>query len=144
MARVTGKGHGKRRNPPRAKKVRSRSRAKVSASEGADTANLSGSVSPAVDRSLPELVRLQHIAIHHFSIGPSGPWPSKRELVEFFKAAPLSNGARISDHHANVMATFVRPLSAMVGGRPTTTGQPSGEPPTGTGATDEQADSKKG
>jgi hypothetical protein len=88
---------------------------------------------PALDPALlPELVLLQHLAIKHFKLHRgSTSCPSKQELINFFARVQLSNGSKLSKHLAGAMATFVRPPTAMTGGRP------SKRPPS-----DEQASGK--
>ena len=82
---------------------------------------------PALDPALlPELVLLQHAAIQHFHLRPPA-CPSKRELIDFFMRVRLSNGSQLRRHMASALATCVRPLSAMAGGRPRKTPQSSND-----------------
>ena len=75
---------------------------------------------------LPELVLLQHAAIQHFHLRPNSPaCPSKQELIDFFMRVRLSNGSQLRRHLASALATCVRPLSAMAGGRPRKKPRPS-------------------
>jgi hypothetical protein len=75
---------------------------------------------PALDPALlPELVLLQHAAIQRFNLRPNSPaCPSKQELIDFFMSVQLSNRSQLRYHMAGALATCVRPLSAMAGGRP--------------------------
>ena len=82
---------------------------------------------PALDPALlPELVLLQHAAIQRFNLRPNSPaCPSKQELIDFFMRVRLSNGSQLRRHLASALATCVRPLSAMAGGRPRKKPRPS-------------------
>jgi len=84
---------------------------------------------PALDPALlPELVLLQHAAIQHFHLRPNSPaCPSKRELIDFFMRVRLSNGSQLHHHLAGALATCVRPLAAMAGGRPRKKPRPSND-----------------
>src|SRR5262249_24008629 len=84
---------------------------------------------PALDPALlPELVLLQHAAIQHFHLRPNSPaCPSKRELIDFFMRVRLSNGSQLRHHLAGALATCVRPLTAMAGGRPRKKPRPSND-----------------
>ena len=84
---------------------------------------------PAFDPALlPELVLLQHAAIQRFNLRPNSPvCPSKQELIDFFMSVRLSNGSQLRRHMASALATCVRPLSAMAGGRPRKTPQSSND-----------------
>jgi hypothetical protein len=90
---------------------------------------------PALDPALlPEFVLLQHLAIKHFKLHRgSTSCPSKQELINFFVRVPLSNGSKLSKHLAGAMATFVRPPTAMIGGRPSKRPLPSDEQAPGKG-----------
>jgi hypothetical protein len=84
---------------------------------------------PAIDPALlPELVLLQHLAIEHFKLRRGlETYPVKEELVEFFMSVRLSHGRPLERHLAEAAATFVRPVSAMAGGRRKAV--PRGKPP---------------
>jgi len=88
---------------------------------------------PALDPALlPELVLLQHAAIQRFNLRPNSPaCPSKQELIGFFMSVRLSNGSQLRRHIAGVLATCVRPLAAMAGGRPRKKPRPSNDEQTG-------------
>jgi hypothetical protein len=138
MARATGKAtkrRGGRRRPPPAKKRKkptldintlaaamARARTVVVAPSaltdpvGTDEARRG---LPAFDPALlPELVILLHAAMQHFNLRRnSTSYPLKEKLVEFFMSVRLSNGRTLERHLAKAAATFVRPVSAMAGGR---------------------------
>jgi len=84
---------------------------------------------PALDPALlPELVLLQHAAIQRFHLRPNSPaCPSKRELIDFFMRVRHSNGSQLRYHLAGALATCVRPLAAMAGGRPRKKPRPSND-----------------
>jgi hypothetical protein len=67
--------------------------------------------------NIPEFVVIMLEAIQYFGINPTaGVYPKKEELVAYFTSRRLSNGSLISPHHAEALATFCRPVSAMKGG----------------------------
>jgi hypothetical protein len=90
---------------------------------------------PALDPALlPELVLLQHAAIQHFHLRPNSPaCSSKQELIDFFMRVRLSNGSQLRRHLASALATCVRPLSAMAGGRPRKKPRPPNDEQNGRG-----------
>jgi hypothetical protein len=155
MARAAGKRskkRGKRRGPSRS---RNRAAGNISLAEAADArdevdAKISARVpavyafadsndsdpfaanSPAFDRPelLPELVCLQLMAIQHFKLHPMSPsYPPKQALMDFFMNTMLSNRTHLSSHLASAMATFVRPIALMAGGRPGRQQKPAGHGP---------------
>jgi hypothetical protein len=66
---------------------------------------------------LPEFISIAHEAIRHFGIRLSAnSYPKKEELVKYFQGRRLSNGTFISRHQAQSLATFCRPVQAMMGG----------------------------
>jgi hypothetical protein len=54
-------------------------------------------------------------AVRHFEIGEK-QWPKKEELEQYFRAQKLPDGTAVSPNQARYLATFARPLAAMIGG----------------------------
>ena len=70
---------------------------------------------------------LQHMVIDRFDLRSGSPHPvaSIKTIMGFLMSVRLSNGKYLSERQAAAMATFVRPLDAMAGGRPRKTPKPS-------------------
>ena len=153
MARAAGnatKKRGRRRHPPRAKKTPgakkklvvdietlaalvARTRTVVVAPSAlTDPAGVDAVRRglPALDPALlPEYVLIQHAAMQRFNLRRGATaYPSKKMLMDFFMSVRLSDGHTVSPHLAGAMATFVRPVEAKIGGRPSKRPPPSGRP----------------
>jgi hypothetical protein len=78
--------------------------------EHSDTPAGVGTTSYSTD-NLPEYLRILHEAVFRFGIDVKADvYPSKAELVDYFKKLRLSNGMPISATAANYLAMFCGPL----------------------------------
>jgi hypothetical protein len=65
----------------------------------------------------PEFIAMQLAAVFHFRIdAKAGVYPKHEELVNYFKKQRLSDGRQVSPNQAKYLATFCRPVAAMMGG----------------------------
>jgi len=84
----------------------------LNVTEESDAVSIQGRVD-----DLPEFISIAHEAIRYFRISVSAnSYPKKEELVQYFQRHRLSNGTFISRHQAQSLATFCRPVQAMMGG----------------------------
>jgi hypothetical protein len=70
------------------------------------------------EANVPEHVRIQLQALHHFKIDVTKPdsFPKHEILEAHFSTVRLSNGKLISPSSAKYLATYCRPVERMSGG----------------------------
>jgi hypothetical protein len=70
-----------------------------------------------VPEYISPFIRMMLVATKHFKITATGPTPKKEEIKAHFLQQKLPDGKSITDNQADMMATFIRPPGAMIGGQ---------------------------